>query len=159
MCRVERSNSEKRADIVDDIKAAQNVGADQWLRLQRLILIRHRSALSDRFRESTYYLPYNDLSTDTALCVLSVRGNGAERMNEAVAGSQPLGLWPLWRPGQKQEDRDTSPSASKVDLCERSNTMGNKGVGAALVAVVSTAQDRLVAYVSQVVWPCPPPRG
>ncbi len=26
----------------------------------------------------------NDLRTDTALCVLSVRGNGAERMNEAA---------------------------------------------------------------------------
>ena len=26
---------------------------------------------------------HNDLRTDTALCVLSVRGNGTERMNEA----------------------------------------------------------------------------
>ena len=29
MCRVERSNSGKRAELVDEIRAAQNVSADQ----------------------------------------------------------------------------------------------------------------------------------
>ena len=44
-CRVERSNSGKGADLVDGLRAAQNITADLSLRAQRLIQSRRDFAL------------------------------------------------------------------------------------------------------------------